>query len=197
MAKHDYREFYEKDYLGSWNIPESGELTLTIVKCFQGELNNPGTKKKTKKPVLHFQETEKGMALNVTNGKTIATLYGNYVEAWPGKCITLFKSMTRNPGGGDDVECLRIRPTIPKAHTKAAPPDQPPAATPEAAHSRPQDQDGAAPTPDEALLIKAEEFASCGTERYKAWWLSITEQQRKAIGEARHGTFKKIAAEQA
>ena len=57
--------------------------------------------------------------------------------------------------------------------------------------------DGSAPSADEALLIKAEEFASCGTERYKAWWLSITEAQRKAIGEARHATFKQIAAEQA
>jgi hypothetical protein len=64
-------------------------------------------------------------------------------------------------------------------------------------HPVPETAAAAAPNADEALLIKAEEFASCGTERYKAWWLSITEQQRKAIGEARHNTFKKIAAEQA
>ncbi len=105
----DYRTFYEKDYLGAWNIPESGEWTVTIVKCVQGELNNPGTKKKTKKPVVYVKESEKQFALNATNGKTIAGLYGNKTEAWAGKRITLYKSMTRNPQGGDDVECLRVR----------------------------------------------------------------------------------------
>ncbi len=50
-------------------------------------------------------------------------------------------------------------------------------------------------TEAELLLVKAEEFASLGTERYKAWWLSITEQQRKAIGEARHNSFKQLAAQ--
>lgn len=114
----DYREFYEKDYLGAWNIPESGDLTLTISKCVQGELQQPGVKKKTKKPVVYFSETEKGLALNATNGKTIASLYGNKVEAWPKKKIALYKSMTRNPQGGDDVECLRIRPKVPEGSTK-------------------------------------------------------------------------------
>lgn len=110
----DYRSFYDKDYLGAWSIPDSGELIVTIVKCVQGELNNPGTKKTTKKPVVFVRETDKGFALNATNGKTIAGLYGNQVEGWPGKRITLYKSMTRNPAGGDDVECLRVRPKAPK-----------------------------------------------------------------------------------
>lgn len=109
----DYRMFYEKDYLGAWNIPEDGDLILTIVKCKQGELNQPGTNKKTKKPVVSFKETEKGMALNATNGKTIAGLYGNMVEEWAGKKIALYKSRTRNPAGGDDVDCLRVRPKAP------------------------------------------------------------------------------------
>jgi hypothetical protein len=120
MADHDYREFYEKDYLGAWNLTESGELTLTMIECLQGELNSPGVKKTTKKPVLRFKETDKKMALNVTNGKTIATLYGNKVSAWAGKRITLFKSMTRNPAGGDDVECLRVRPKVPSAPKESA-----------------------------------------------------------------------------
>ena len=69
---------------------------------------------------MFLKETEKKFALNVTNGKTIASLYGNIVEAWAGKRITLYKSMTRNPGGGDDVECLRIRATVPKESSAGA-----------------------------------------------------------------------------
>lgn len=122
----DYRMFYEKDYLGAWNIPEDGDLILTIVKCSQGELNQPGTNKKTKKPVVKFKETEKGMALNATNGKTIAGLYGNKVEDWAGKKIALYKSRTRNPSGGDDVDCLRVRPKPPKDTAEPEPIDPQP-----------------------------------------------------------------------
>lgn len=57
--------------------------------------------------------------------------------------------------------------------------------------------DGAAggdgPTADEALLIKAGEFASCGTEKYAAWWQGLTAAQRKAIGADKHAEFKKLA----
>ena len=40
-------------------------------------------------------------------------MYGNYVEKWVGKKITLYVSTTRNPDGTGDVECIRIRPTVP------------------------------------------------------------------------------------
>ena len=46
---------------------------------------------------------------------------------------------------------------------------------------------------DEALLIKAGEFASCGIEQYAAWWQgSLTAAQRKAIGAEKHAEFKRI-----
>ncbi len=48
--------------------------------------------------------------------------------------------------------------------------------------------------PHEALLIKAREFAECGTARYKEYWLhTLNEEQRLVIGEKRHTEFKKIA----
>ena len=42
------------------------------------------------KGVVHFEEDIKPLILNVTNGKTIAKLYGKQVEGWAGKQITLF-----------------------------------------------------------------------------------------------------------
>lgn len=51
-----------------------------------------------------------------------------------------------------------------------------------------------APTVDEALLIKGQEWAECGTEKYAAWWAGLTPAQRKAIGTTRHEAFKATAA---
>lgn len=48
--------------------------------------------------------------------------------------------------------------------------------------------------PDDALLIKAREWAECGTEKYAAFWQGLTTEQRKAIGAIRHESFKAIAA---
>ena len=52
---------------------------------------------------------------------------------------------------------------------------------------------GAEPPPDDALLIKGEEWASCGAEKYRAWWESLTAAQRKSIGTERHTKFKEQA----
>ena len=52
----------------------------------------------------------------------------------------------------------------------------------------------AAPTVDEALLIKAQEFAECGLEKYGTWWKSLSKEQRHSIGEERHAKFKEIAS---
>lgn len=53
---------------------------------------------------------------------------------------------------------------------------------------------GEDPDVDEALLIKARDFAECGTEKYKAWWAALPKEKKLAIGQARHEQFKEIAA---
>lgn len=112
MALTDYRSLYDKDYIGAWDL-QGGDLTVTIKKVKGGELTSVGGRK-SKKPVVFMAHTEKGFALNATNGKTIASLYGNFTEKWAGKQITLYKSMTRSPDGSGDVECIRVRPTAPE-----------------------------------------------------------------------------------
>lgn len=108
----DYRSMFDKDFLGAWDFPE-GDRTFTIKKCQRGELVGQGGRK-TKKPVLYFEETDKGMALNATNGKTIAALYGVMVEEWRGKKIALYKSRTTM--GSEEVDCIRIRPQAPRGN---------------------------------------------------------------------------------
>lgn len=111
----DYRSLYDKDYIGAWDLTD-GDRTIKITRVKAGELTSVGGRK-SKKPVIFFEGSDKGFALNATNGKTIAALYGNYVEKWVGKSITLYKSTTRSPDGSGDVECLRVRPQVPKSAT--------------------------------------------------------------------------------
>ena len=47
---------------------------------------------------------------------------------------------------------------------------------------------------DEALVIKGEEWASCGLEKYAGWWQGLTPAQRKGLGAARHEAWKATAA---
>ena len=121
-TRTDYRSLYDKDFIGAWDL-EGGDLTVTIKRCKGGELTAPGGKK-SRKPVIYMMHTDKGFALNATNGKTIAALYGKYVEAWVGKRITLYKSMTRF-GADENIECIRVRPAIPSEDQKTAAPQAP------------------------------------------------------------------------
>ena len=110
-TRTDYRSLYDKDYIGAWDLKDN-DVNVTITKVIGGSLVGVGGRK-SRKPVIYMRGTEKGFAVNATNGKTIAALYGNHVEKWVGKKITLYKSMTRNPNGDGDVECIRVRPQAP------------------------------------------------------------------------------------
>ncbi len=111
MPQH-YRAMYDADFWGAWDL-ESGDKTVTIKRVIGGELTGPGGKK-SKKPVVYVEGSEKGIPLNKTNGKTIANMYGNYVTEWVGRQITLYKSSTRNPQDGGEIDCIRIRPEAPR-----------------------------------------------------------------------------------
>src|SRR3990167_863331 len=92
-TRTDYRSLYDKEYIGAWDLKDK-DVNVTIVKVIGGSLVGVGGRK-SKKPIVYMKGTEKGFAVNATNGKTIAALYGNHVEKWVGKKITLYKSMTR------------------------------------------------------------------------------------------------------
>lgn len=109
--KTDYRKLYDKDFIGAWDI-DGTDKVITIKRVDAGQLTSVGGRK-SKKPVIYFEGSDKGFALNSTNGKTIAAMYGVYVEGWIGKKIALFKSTTRNPDGSGDVDCIRVRPKAP------------------------------------------------------------------------------------
>lgn len=59
------------------------------------------------KPVLYFEENEKGLVLNKTNANNIKALYGSNTDAWTGKEIVLFPTVTDFQGRS--VDCVRVR----------------------------------------------------------------------------------------
>lgn len=103
--------FDEKEYLFAFDL-DGREVTVTIDRCVGGEITGENGRK-SKKPMLYFVGKKKKLALNRTNGATIAALYGVRTEAWAGKSITLYPTTTTF--GKETVECIRVKPTAPPA----------------------------------------------------------------------------------
>ncbi len=113
---HYKRMYDDKEFLYEYDL-DGKDVTVTIEKCVAGELT--GDKgRKSKKPMVSFVGTPKKLALNKTNGKAIASMYGTSVEAWAGKQITLYPTVT--DFGGETLPCIRVRPTIPTGKASKA-----------------------------------------------------------------------------
>lgn len=115
----DYRKMYDdKEYLYAFDLEgcplgEDGrpERTLEIAGCSRVELTGENNKK-SKKPGVLFRGEPKKLALNKTNGKTIAKLYGKDTEDWVGELITIYATTTEF--GGETRDCIRVRPRRPE-----------------------------------------------------------------------------------
>jgi hypothetical protein len=68
--------------------------------------------KKERKPVLWFTNDELGLPLNATNRHTLMGAFGDDMEAWVGKIIVIFPTMTDLRG--KMVPALRVRIPPPK-----------------------------------------------------------------------------------
>ena len=116
-----FQQLYDRDYLGSWDLPEDRDVIVTISNVKGGELVQPGGRK-NKKPIVSFEGKEKKFVCNKTNAKAIAGMYGNHVEKWVGKKIALYVSTTRDPSTGGDIPCIRVRPQAPASRTTSPSP---------------------------------------------------------------------------
>jgi hypothetical protein len=114
-----FQQFYDRDYLGSFDLPEDKDIVVTIEDVKGGELVGTGGRK-SKKPIISFVGKEKKFVCNKPNSKTIAALYGNHVEKWAGKKIALYVGQTRDPSTGGEIACIRIRPQAPASKGASA-----------------------------------------------------------------------------
>lgn len=118
----DVRKMYDKEFLYAYDL-EGRDVTVTIERVVAGKLTGTGGKS-TKKPVLYFKGTEKGLGLNITNARVIAALYGGFdSETWLGKRITLYPTTTTF--GSQQMDCIRIRPKVPAGKGEAIRSDVP------------------------------------------------------------------------
>jgi hypothetical protein len=134
----DVRAMYDKTFLYSYDL-QGRDITVVISKVVAGKVVGEGGKE-SKKPVIYFRGKEKGLALCITNARTIAAMYGGFdADKWIGKAITLFPTTTQF--GPRTVDCIRIRPTKPG---KGAPVDETPDAVQPEREAGADDDEGAA-----------------------------------------------------
>jgi hypothetical protein len=117
----DYREMFDHLWLKCFHL-RGQEHRVRIAKIESGEVIGESGRK-SKKPVLTL-DWQRGsppgveklpFAISKTDGKTIAGMYGPDPRAWFGKEVILFPTTTQL--SGKTVECIRIRPTVPKQLT--------------------------------------------------------------------------------
>ena len=112
-TKHvHWKQMVNTDYLGAYALEDGQDMIVTI-KSVGKELVTSVGGKKEECVVAHFMENCRPMIMNRTNMKAIQKLYKTpYIDEWAGKKIQLYQDTTKF--GGEVVECLRIRPFIPK-----------------------------------------------------------------------------------
>lgn len=108
----DFRKYMDKPFLGAWDIPDAGDLVLTVDYVTQEVVQNANGSQE--KLTLHFKEKNyKPMICNPTNAKAISKAYGSTkVEAWENKKISIYKATIS--AFGSTQECLRVREYPPK-----------------------------------------------------------------------------------
>lgn len=108
MSKTHYKRLMNPDYIGAYALNENEDMTVVIDYVCREVITGTGGKKE-ECTVAHLK-SQKPFILNSTNQKSIARLYGPFIEDWADKPVTLFASTTKL--AGDTVECLRIRPSV-------------------------------------------------------------------------------------
>ena len=90
---------------------EGNEVTMVIKNYIVKEFDEVDTKTgqtyKSKKPIFDFEDTDKTFVCNKTNRNAIAYAYGDEMDDWIGKPITLYPTMVQF--GDKMVEAIRVR----------------------------------------------------------------------------------------
>lgn len=96
--------------LGSQNLNEGEELIAQIKSVAIQEIVNTSGQKESV-PVVRF-ENAPPMVLNITNSRTIASLYGEHYDSWKGNSIQIYATQVK--AFGQNQMALRIREARPK-----------------------------------------------------------------------------------
>ncbi len=94
-------EMFPSKYVSAGEIDDA--ITVTIDRVTMEEVGED----RSDLPVVHFSDYPKGLVLNKTNTKKIASLHGTDTEDWADKQVKLVRSETSYKG--EEVECVRVR----------------------------------------------------------------------------------------
>jgi hypothetical protein len=104
-----WKQYINLDYIGAYSL-DGKDRTVKIISVCREEVT--GDRGKKEMCIVAHLENEKPFIINRTNAKMITKLTGTpYIDKWVGARITLYPTTTSV--GGETVECLRIRPTLP------------------------------------------------------------------------------------
>lgn len=101
MTATTFNDLFPSKWLKASDL--EGDSTMTIKKV---EIEEVGLEQE-EKPVVYFNETEKGLILNVTNGRSIRSHYGQQIANWIGRQVTLYS--TQVDAFGETHDAIRIR----------------------------------------------------------------------------------------
>lgn len=104
----NWRNHYGFRFMSSEDMEDGQEVTLTISGCTRETAINPKNKEEKTLVSLHFEETDRMLALNVTNAKAIQHMVGTpKVDRWAGVRITVYKDRVK--AFGETVSCIRVK----------------------------------------------------------------------------------------
>lgn len=116
-ANRNWKNFIDKNYLGSHNLEPGEEMLLTITK-FEGEEKVKTADGEKVKQVIYFKENVPKMIMNITNGNVISSLYSTHPDVWIGKQIQIYATPVKAFGKTQDA--LRIRDFVPHINVDTA-----------------------------------------------------------------------------
>ena len=109
-AKTHWLQSPNKNYLGHWDLPEKGDLILTISSAKWEAVKNPIINKSEAKRVIRFKEDVKPLICNQGNAQSIIRSTGvKYMEDSPGQKIQLYIGKHFDRINKEEIDCIRIR----------------------------------------------------------------------------------------
>ena len=98
-------EAFPSKYLKAEDL-KGQRIPVTISRVEMGDIGDGDSREQ--KPIVYFQNKEKGLVLNKTNAGNISYMYGDESDAWIGKQVELFTTIV--PFQGRQVPAIRIAP---------------------------------------------------------------------------------------
>lgn len=116
MSDDDVRLMIESTspYIKSDDLLDE-DFTVTIVRVTGGTVEDPKSRKKSRKALIHLKGWDKPMVCNITNARIIANDlgYGFKVSLWVGKRITIYAEPNVRRPDGTKGPAVRVRGKVP------------------------------------------------------------------------------------